>query len=110
MCALVLLRLCQHQLLRTRENPEYKYTLAFLGYGPEEDNCVLELTYNWGKESYTKGNGYAQVRAGKGVMLLVRFPAVMSPEGGGADMGTHETSIGLPIAPTCNNCMLSDEW
>lgn len=35
------------KLLRTRENPEYKYTLAFLGYGPEEDNCVFELTYNW---------------------------------------------------------------
>jgi lactoylglutathione lyase len=35
------------QLLRTRENPEYKYTLAFLGYGPEEENCVFELTYNW---------------------------------------------------------------
>ena len=48
-------------LLRTRDNPEYKYTLAFLGYGPEEDNCVLELTYNYGKTEYTKGNGYAQV-------------------------------------------------
>lgn len=35
------------QLLRTRENPEYKYTLAFLAYGPEEENTVFELTYNW---------------------------------------------------------------
>ena len=34
-------------LLRTRENPEYEYTLAFLGYGPEAENCVFELTYNW---------------------------------------------------------------
>ncbi|PSC76770.1 putative lactoylglutathione chloroplast isoform A [Micractinium conductrix] len=49
------------KLIRTRENPEYKYTLAFLGYGPEESNCVFELTYNWGKESYSKGNAYAQV-------------------------------------------------
>jgi lactoylglutathione lyase len=48
-------------LLRKRDNPEYKYTLAFLGYGPEEDNCVLELTYNYGRTDYTKGNGYAQV-------------------------------------------------
>lgn len=48
-------------LLRKRDVPEYKYTLAFLGYGPEEDNCVLELTYNYGRTDYTKGNGYAQV-------------------------------------------------
>lgn len=32
------------------------------GYGPEEDNAVLELTYNYGKTEYTKGNAYAQVR------------------------------------------------
>jgi lactoylglutathione lyase len=34
-------------LLRKRDNPEYKYTLAFLGYGPEEENTVFELTHNW---------------------------------------------------------------
>jgi hypothetical protein len=45
-----------------RDVPEYKYTLAFLGYGPEEDNCVIELTYNYGKTEYAKGNAYAQVR------------------------------------------------
>ena len=49
------------KLLRTRENPEYKYTLAFLGYGDENDNCVFELTYNWGKTEYDRGNAYAQV-------------------------------------------------
>lgn len=49
------------RLLRTRDNPEYKYTLAFLGYGPEESSTVFELTYNYGKDSYTKGNAYAQV-------------------------------------------------
>jgi lactoylglutathione lyase len=49
------------KLLRTRENPEYKYTLAFLGYGDENDNCVFELTYNWGKTEYNRGNAYAQV-------------------------------------------------
>lgn len=48
-------------LLRTRDNPEYKYTLAFLGYGPEESNTVLELTYNYGVSEYAKGNAYAQV-------------------------------------------------
>ena len=39
-------------LLRTSENPEYKYSLAFVGYGPETDEAVIELTYNWGVESY----------------------------------------------------------
>lgn len=34
-------------LLRKKDNPEYKYTLAFLGYGPEGDNLVFELTHNW---------------------------------------------------------------
>ena len=49
------------QLLRVRDNPEYKYTLAFLGYGPEESSTVFELTYNYGKTSYDRGGAYAQV-------------------------------------------------
>lgn len=50
------------KLLRTRENPEYKYTLAFLGYEDEDKGTVFELTYNWEQtEEYTKGDGYAQV-------------------------------------------------
>lgn len=35
------------KLLRTSENPEYKYSLAFVGYGPETEEAVIELTYNW---------------------------------------------------------------
>lgn len=35
------------QLVKKKENPEYKYTLAFMAYGPEEDNVVFELTHNW---------------------------------------------------------------
>ena len=34
-------------LLRKKDNPDYKYTLAFLGYGEEKDNLVFELTHNW---------------------------------------------------------------
>ena len=49
------------QLLRKRDNPEYKYTLAFLAYGPEDENVVFELTHNWGDHQYTLGGGYAQV-------------------------------------------------
>lgn len=52
------------QLLRTRDNAEYKYTLAMMGYGPEEESAVMELTYNYGVESYAKGNAYAQVAIG----------------------------------------------
>lgn len=49
------------KVLRRRDNPEYKYTIAMLGYGPEEETAVVELTYNYGVESYTKGNAYAQI-------------------------------------------------
>lgn len=52
------------ELLRTRDNPEYKYTIAMLGYGPEDKNAVLELTYNYGVTEYDKGNAYAQIAIG----------------------------------------------
>lgn len=48
-------------LLRTSENPEYKYSLAFMGYGPETEEAVIELTYNWGTESYDLGNAYGHI-------------------------------------------------
>ncbi|CAN8076839.1 unnamed protein product [Agarophyton chilense] len=49
------------KLLRKRDNPEYKYTLGFMGFGPEEESTVLELTYNYGDNTYTPGTGYAQI-------------------------------------------------
>lgn len=49
------------KLLRQSENPEYKYTLAFVGYGDEADNTVLELTYNWGTDSYDLGTAYGHI-------------------------------------------------
>lgn len=49
------------QLLRQSENTEYKYTLAFLGYGAETEQTVIELTYNWGTESYDLGNAYGHI-------------------------------------------------
>ncbi|MCU4676477.1 lactoylglutathione lyase [Catenovulum sp. 2E275] len=48
-------------LLRKHDNPEYKYTLAFIGYGEEEHNTVIELTYNWGVEKYDLGNAYGHI-------------------------------------------------
>ncbi|ECU1694923.1 lactoylglutathione lyase [Salmonella enterica] len=49
------------KLLRTSENPEYKYSLAFVGYGPETEEAVIELTYNWGVGSYDMGNAYGHI-------------------------------------------------
>lgn len=50
------------RLLRKQDNPEYKYTLAFMGFSDENDATVLELTYNWDNNSiYTPGDGYAQI-------------------------------------------------
>ena len=49
------------KLLRTSENPEYKYSLAFVGYGPESEEAVIELTYNWGVDKYELGTAYAHI-------------------------------------------------
>lgn len=49
------------QLLRKSENSEYKYTLAFLGYGDEKDEAVIELTYNWGVSEYELGSAYGHI-------------------------------------------------
>ncbi len=51
-------------LLRKNENEEYKYTLAFVGYGDESQGAVLELTYNWGTESYDMGNAFGHIAIG----------------------------------------------
>lgn len=52
------------RLLRTSENPEYKYSLAFVGYSDESQGSVIELTYNWGVESYDMGNAFGHLALG----------------------------------------------
>ena len=49
------------RLLRRKDYPEGKFTLAFVGYGDEADTAVLELTYNWGVDKYELGNAYGHV-------------------------------------------------
>jgi lactoylglutathione lyase len=49
------------KVLRQKDFPEGKFTLAFVGYGPESDHTVLELTYNYGVESYDLGKAYGHV-------------------------------------------------
>lgn len=49
------------RLLRRKDFPEGKFTLAFLGYGEESDHTVLELTHNWDVSSYEMGNAYGHI-------------------------------------------------
>ena len=52
------------RLLRTSENPEYRYTLAFLGYEDGESAAEIELTYNWGVDKYEHGTAYGHIAIG----------------------------------------------
>ncbi|MBW4514953.1 MAG: lactoylglutathione lyase [Timaviella obliquedivisa GSE-PSE-MK23-08B] len=52
------------KLLRQKEYPAGEFTLAFVGYGDESDNAVIELTYNWGVEKYDLGNAYGHIALG----------------------------------------------
>ena len=49
------------QLLRQKDYPDGKFTLAFVGYGDESDNTVIELTYNWGEDKYDIGSGFGHL-------------------------------------------------
>jgi lactoylglutathione lyase len=49
------------QLLRRTDYPDGRFTLAFVGYGPEDQQAVLELTHNWDTPAYDLGNGYGHV-------------------------------------------------
>jgi lactoylglutathione lyase len=49
------------RLLRKKDYPEGKFTLAFVGYGSEEETAVLELTHNWDTKAYELGSGYGHV-------------------------------------------------
>ena len=52
-------------LLRQSENPEYQYSLAFLGFdGGNPAQAEIELTYNWGAERYDHGNAYGHIALG----------------------------------------------
>ncbi len=52
------------QLLRQHDYPEGRFTLAFVGYGPEDSNTVLELTHNWDTASYDLGDAYGHIALG----------------------------------------------
>ena len=49
------------KLLRQKDYPDGKFTLAFIGYGDESENTVIELTHNWDTDQYDLGNGYGHI-------------------------------------------------
>lgn len=49
------------KLLRQKDYPDGKFTLAFVGYGDEKNNSVIELTHNWDTTNYTIGNGFGHL-------------------------------------------------
>lgn len=49
------------QLLRRKDYPEGRFTLAFVGYQPEAEGAVLELTHNWDTDTYDLGTGYGHI-------------------------------------------------
>jgi lactoylglutathione lyase len=52
------------ELLRRKDYPSGEFTLAFVGYGSEQNNTVIELTYNWGVSEYDLGKGYGHIALG----------------------------------------------
>jgi lactoylglutathione lyase len=52
------------RLLRRKDYPSGRFTLAFVGYGDEADHTVLELTHNWDTSSYEIGSGYGHIALG----------------------------------------------
>ena len=52
------------KLLRRQDYPEGEFTLAFVGYGDEATNTVIELTHNWGKSNYDLGDGFGHIALG----------------------------------------------
>lgn len=48
-------------LLRKKDYPDGRFTLAFVGYGPESEQAAIELTHNWDTESYELGTGYGHI-------------------------------------------------
>lgn len=49
------------KLLRQKDYPDGEFTLVFIGYGDESENTVIELTHNWGTDSYELGTGYGHI-------------------------------------------------
>lgn len=81
------------RLLRRKEYPDGRFTLAFVGYQDEADGAALELTHNWGTERYEIGTGYGHVAievddAHKACEEIKRRGGVVTREAGPMKHGT----------------------
>jgi lactoylglutathione lyase len=81
------------KLLRRRDYPEGRFTLAFVGYGPEEAEAALELTHNWDTKSYELGSGFGHVAlevpdAAAACAEIKRLGGVVTREAGPMKHGT----------------------
>ena len=73
-------RLFGMKVFRRRDNEGGKYSVVFLGYGNENEDPAIELTYNWGKnDDYDKGDGYGHIAIG--VPDIYGFCAMLEAEG-----------------------------
>src|SRR3954471_13206445 len=52
------------KVLRQKDYPDGRFTLAFVGYGDEREQAVIELTHNWDTKSYELGNGFGHIALG----------------------------------------------
>lgn len=52
------------KLLRRKDYPDGRFTLAFVGYGGEDETAVIELTHNWDTKKYDLGNGFGHIALG----------------------------------------------
>ena len=68
------------KLLRRKDYPSGRFTLAFVGYGDESDTTVLELTHNWDQEHYEIGDAYGHIALG--VENIYSTCAAISDKGG----------------------------
>ena len=80
-------------LLRRQDYPDGRFTLAFVGFGPESEQAALELTHNWGTASYELGTGYGHVAievpdAGAACAEIKRRGGVVLREAGPMKHGT----------------------
>lgn len=81
------------RLLRSKDYPDGKFTLAFVGYQDEAESAALELTHNWGTDSYDIGTGYGHVAievddAYKACEEIKRRGGVVTREAGPMKHGT----------------------
>ena len=68
------------RLLRQKDYPSGRFTLAFVGYGDESQNTVLELTHNWDQDTYELGDAYGHIALG--VADIYSTCAVIKERGG----------------------------